>query len=277
MRDLVQRKIALHSLINRNSRSQNSINAQTLSSTSLLSDSNIDGSRADRLYLPFILINAPRDCRVHCEMLEDRTQYFFEFDMSFFINEDIELLRLMGLDSSTPDELRTILTPEVYSYYMSKLKSGLTVPSCATFNDLASSTNHHNHSFTSTSTIRRSSYNPPPSSPTAHSMTSPIRPRRTNTNPVAGSTLRNQISASNLTSDFPQSPKPIGHTGIFRRTPKSSQQSTPKHQTTKQLPPSQAKNIPADPFGFNDDISRFGLSFSDSLGPQDHHHQGRSL
>ena len=54
-------------------------------------------NHTDRLQLPFILINAPRQCRVHCEMLEDRSQYFFEFDSPFLINEDIELLRLMGL------------------------------------------------------------------------------------------------------------------------------------------------------------------------------------
>lgn len=50
--ELVQRFLALKALIARNER--------------------IEQGNSDRLLLPFILVNAPKDCRVHCEMLEDR-------------------------------------------------------------------------------------------------------------------------------------------------------------------------------------------------------------
>lgn len=48
--------------------------------------------------------------------LTARTQYFFEFDAPFFINEDIELLKLMGLDAVTGDEASVWLPSELYSY-----------------------------------------------------------------------------------------------------------------------------------------------------------------
>ncbi|KAM0682404.1 Transcription factor dpl-1 [Mitosporidium daphniae] len=48
---------------------------------------------SDILHLPFILINAPKDTRINCEM----THYYFDFDAPFSIHEDLELLKLMGL------------------------------------------------------------------------------------------------------------------------------------------------------------------------------------
>lgn len=86
LNELLRRLVSLKSLINRNRRME------------------AKGS-VEKLALPFILINAPKDCRVHCEMLEDRTQYFFQFDSPFFINEDVEVLRLMGMDSGSVEEL----------------------------------------------------------------------------------------------------------------------------------------------------------------------------
>lgn len=91
LNELLRRLVSLKSLINRNRR---------------LESKGAKGS-VEKLALPFILINAPKDCRVHCEMLEDRTQYFFQFDSPFFINEDVEVLRLMGMDAAVMEELAT--------------------------------------------------------------------------------------------------------------------------------------------------------------------------
>ena len=73
---------------------------------------------SDRLQLPFILVSAPRDCHVHCEMLEDRTQYFFEFDAPFQINEDLELLRLMGLDTARPEQVKAFFPKELITHVL---------------------------------------------------------------------------------------------------------------------------------------------------------------
>lgn len=70
--ELVQRHIALKSLIARNHRLE-SQSAPKPSTRLIMPEQNQPPVHPnDRLYLPFILVNAPKDCRVHCEMLEDR-------------------------------------------------------------------------------------------------------------------------------------------------------------------------------------------------------------
>lgn len=61
LRELAQRQIALRNLISRNGRAN---------PTPAPADS--EAPATDKLHLPFVLVNAPRDSRVHCEMLEDR-------------------------------------------------------------------------------------------------------------------------------------------------------------------------------------------------------------
>ena len=97
LREILRRCISLKNLIDRN--------AELQQSKSL--------NQSDKLPLPFILISAARDCHVHCEMLEDRTQYFFEFNTSFQINEDIELMRLMGLDTGRIERIKSFFPKEL--------------------------------------------------------------------------------------------------------------------------------------------------------------------
>ena len=89
-------------------------------SQSILNSSNNLNEAAvpqDKLLLPFILISAPKDCRIDCEMLEDRTQYFFEFDMPFAIHEDMEVLKMLGLDKVTKHQLMSFVNPSLAKYY----------------------------------------------------------------------------------------------------------------------------------------------------------------
>lgn len=124
MAELIRRLAALKNLIHRNSLAlpgdDSSLASASSSASAAASARPSEDLAADRLHLPFILINAPRDCRVHCEMLEDRTQYFFEFDSPFLINEDIELLRLMGLDQTVdaPDIMAAPWLPPEIAHFM---------------------------------------------------------------------------------------------------------------------------------------------------------------
>jgi hypothetical protein len=97
LREVLRRCISLKNLIDRNSGS----------------DLSTSSTPSDKLPLPFILISAARDCHVHCEMLEDRTQYFFEFNTAFQINEDIELMRLMGLDTARIEKIKSFFPKEL--------------------------------------------------------------------------------------------------------------------------------------------------------------------
>ena len=112
--ELVQRLVSLKNLINRNALVDTAAVPHDLCSEDIKKNAAI--APTDRLPLPFILINAPRDCRVHCEMLEDRSQYFFEFDSPFLINEDIELLRLMGMDEAREAELLNWLPADLVQF-----------------------------------------------------------------------------------------------------------------------------------------------------------------
>ena len=94
LKEVLRRCISLKNLIDRNASDQHH-------------------QQGDKLPLPFILISAARDCHVHCEMLEDRTQYFFEFNTAFQINEDIELMRLMGLDTARIERIKSFFPKEL--------------------------------------------------------------------------------------------------------------------------------------------------------------------
>lgn len=122
LKEVLRRCISLKNLIDRNSELQNT-------------------HQGDKLPLPFILISAARDCHVHCEMLEDRTQYFFEFNTAFEINEDIELMRLMGLDTARIEKIKTYFPKELVAQVLMLCLSNPTATSTATMGMLTSASN----------------------------------------------------------------------------------------------------------------------------------------
>lgn len=100
-------------------------------------------SNADLLHLPFILINASKDCKINCEMMEDRygydacrvaetywhflgirSHYFFEFfDSPFMIHEDTEVLRLLGLSERLYGQPGVDFETDCLSYMMEPMMS----------------------------------------------------------------------------------------------------------------------------------------------------------
>lgn len=176
----------------------------------------------------------------------------------------------MGLDNATPDEMRSILPPEIYSYYQTKLKTGLSVNVVSSSEALSAlAMNQSPHSG--------------PRRPPTHPMSSPVRPkhRAHSIQPTNGSSLRNQVlmmPSSSTASTAPQSPQPIGQTGFFRKTSRgpsaaSTKQTTPHGSPTIQrsVPPAAVSReaVPAVHAVEYDELSRFGLSFSDTLGGVD--------
>lgn len=83
-----------------------------------LTRNNPEPLNQDILSLPFILICAPKECRINCEMLEDRTNYAFDFDMPFTINEDIEVLKLLSSSGISAQDLSEF--PADISAYVSE-------------------------------------------------------------------------------------------------------------------------------------------------------------
>lgn len=174
--------------------------------------------------------------------------------MAFFINEDIELLRLMGMDNATPEVLRNILPADVHTYYQTRLKNGTTA-------DVIPATS-------GASTSRKL-----PGAPAYSPLSSPQR-RAANRAGGAPSALRNQIlmgpgsSSSHFASrpeTIPASPKPIGHTGIFRRTG-SSVSSTSASRANTGSPHKWERSRTAD-----DEVSPFSAAFPFGNSHDDDH------
>ncbi|EPZ37077.1 hypothetical protein ROZALSC1DRAFT_27313 [Rozella allomycis CSF55] len=108
IQDLLLRKIALYNLIKRNQQAHT------------------DGAANvhDRLELPFILINAPRHCQINCEMLEDRSEYYFEFDAPFAMNEDTDVLQQMGLTNVNFRDIKDIIPENLIRFLPPHILTG---------------------------------------------------------------------------------------------------------------------------------------------------------
>lgn len=83
--------------------------------------------------LPFILVNTHKEARINCEMTPARyglfcfclrlltfvggsTQFRFEFDVPFEINDDIEVLTRMGFNKCTVAELKAMVSSDMLKY-----------------------------------------------------------------------------------------------------------------------------------------------------------------
>lgn len=106
LQELVLQQIAVQNLVKRN-------------------EENEELTSQYRIQLPFIIVNTDKQTHIECEMAEDRTKYFFNFNMPFEIHDDLEILKRMGLtaglekQSCTPEELeaaKTLLPPALVPY-----------------------------------------------------------------------------------------------------------------------------------------------------------------
>lgn len=92
LRDLLLQQIAFKQLVERNS-SMSSVPA----TNALIS-------------LPFIIVNTEKRTVIDCSISNDKTEYLFNFDNTFEIHDDIEVLKRMGL-----------------AYHLEKLENGQTI------------------------------------------------------------------------------------------------------------------------------------------------------
>jgi len=71
---------------------------------------------ADKIPLPFIVLNTSNEAVIQCEMCEKRTDAMFDFNMPFEINDDNEILKRLKMDKTTVGDLKGMLPPELMSY-----------------------------------------------------------------------------------------------------------------------------------------------------------------
>ena len=66
-------------------------------------------SAADKVYLPFILVNTNKHTAIDCEISKEQNEVVFKFNRPFEIHDDNEILRRLGLHYTTRDELQDII------------------------------------------------------------------------------------------------------------------------------------------------------------------------
>lgn len=66
--------------------------------------------------LPFIVVNTCSDAEILCKGTTDWTDVMFDFSHPFEINDDSEILKRLGLDKTTSEELRRMLPHDLLSY-----------------------------------------------------------------------------------------------------------------------------------------------------------------
>ncbi|XP_014673116.1 PREDICTED: transcription factor Dp-1-like isoform X2 [Priapulus caudatus] len=84
------------------------------------------------IYLPFIVVSTGKRTVIDCSISNDKYEYLFNFDNTFEIHDDIEVLKRMnmalGLDRAqvTPDNLRRAraMVPAALSHYVSQMADG---------------------------------------------------------------------------------------------------------------------------------------------------------
>lgn len=79
LRDLLLQQIAFKKLVERNKQQVTVPNANAI------------------ITLPFIVVNTDKKTIIDCSISNDKTEYLFNFDSTFEIHDDIEVLKRMGL------------------------------------------------------------------------------------------------------------------------------------------------------------------------------------
>uniref|UniRef100_A0A4W3HEX1 Transcription factor Dp-2 n=1 Tax=Callorhinchus milii TaxID=7868 RepID=A0A4W3HEX1_CALMI len=134
LEELILQQIAFKNLVQRNRQSeQQTQNAPAPNST---------------IQLPFIIVNTSKRTVIDCSISSDKFEYLFNFDNTFEIHDDIEVLKRMGMSfglesgKCTPENLKTAnsLVPKVLQPYVAEMAEGSSWPNHEVPTDLMQTT-----------------------------------------------------------------------------------------------------------------------------------------
>lgn len=103
LQELLAQQVCFRNLVKRNKDQEQQTNTN-------------EQQRGDLLHLPFIVVNTSSNAVIQCEMNADRTDVMFDFSMPFEINDDIEILKRLGLGKNTKNELYSFLPKDLLEY-----------------------------------------------------------------------------------------------------------------------------------------------------------------
>ncbi|XP_066562430.1 transcription factor Dp-1b isoform X1 [Amia ocellicauda] len=84
------------------------------------------------IHLPFIIVNTSKKTVIDCSISNDKFEYLFNFDNTFEIHDDIEVLKRMGMacgleaGKCSPEDLKTArsLVPKALEPYVTEMAQG---------------------------------------------------------------------------------------------------------------------------------------------------------
>ncbi|XP_063702890.1 transcription factor Dp-1 [Culicoides brevitarsis] len=82
LKQLILQQVAFTSLVNRNKEAE---------------DNGMQPTASSAIQLPFIIVNTHKKTHINCSISNDKTEYSFKFDDKFEINDDVDVLKKMGL------------------------------------------------------------------------------------------------------------------------------------------------------------------------------------
>eukprot|EP00586_Coscinodiscus_wailesii_P013093 CAMPEP_0172501036 /NCGR_PEP_ID=MMETSP1066-20121228/145304_1 /TAXON_ID=671091 /ORGANISM="Coscinodiscus wailesii, Strain CCMP2513" /LENGTH=434 /DNA_ID=CAMNT_0013275599 /DNA_START=84 /DNA_END=1388 /DNA_ORIENTATION=+ len=113
LQELLVQQVCFRNLVRRNR--ERDIREAAMSATGGDAIQHDDPSR-QKISMPFIVVNTASSSVIQCEMNPERTQVNFDFSLPFEVNDDNEILKRLGLNKTTYEELRLMLPPELMSY-----------------------------------------------------------------------------------------------------------------------------------------------------------------
>ncbi|XP_077204891.1 transcription factor Dp-2 [Paroedura picta] len=119
LQELLLQQIAFKNLVQRNQQNEQ----QNQSPPSLNST----------LQLPFLIINTSKRTIIDCSISPDKYEYLFNFDNTFEIHDDIEILKHMGMSfgleagKCSAEDLRTAksMVPKAFESYVTEISAGI--------------------------------------------------------------------------------------------------------------------------------------------------------
>ncbi|XP_067851156.1 transcription factor Dp-2-like isoform X3 [Heptranchias perlo] len=150
LEELILQQIAFKNLVQRNRQSEQ----QTQSAPAPNST----------IQLPFIIVNTSKRTVIDCSISSDKFEYLFNFDNTFEIHDDIEVLKRMGMSfglesgKCTPENLKTAnsLVPKVLQPYVAEMAEGSSWANREVPTDLMQTAS----ALSTTGSISQSSINP---------------------------------------------------------------------------------------------------------------------
>ncbi|XP_078061892.1 transcription factor Dp-2-like isoform X2 [Mustelus asterias] len=150
LEELILQQIAFKNLVQRNRQSEQQTQSPPAPNSTI--------------QLPFIIVNTSKRTVIDCSISSDKFEYLFNFDNTFEIHDDIEVLKRMGMSfglesgKCTPENLKTAnsLVPKVLQPYVAEMADGSSWANREVPTDLIQSAT----ALSTTGSISQSSINP---------------------------------------------------------------------------------------------------------------------